>query len=145
MVREVVLADTKDINILSQSLGYNRQTDDQVELQLKTILNSDVDELYVYDDGEVKGWIHIFISNRVTSVPFIEIGGLVVSSEFQRLGIGRELIQHVRKYALDNKMKIRVRCNSGREFAHKFYQSIGFTKVKDQYVFEPIYIYYQNM
>lgn len=136
MIREVINTDIEVIATISQTLGYEGLTVEHVEQHIKTILDSHNDELFVYDDGEVKGWIHFFISNRVTTAPFIEIGGLAVSSDFQRLGIGRELIRYVETYACNRKMKIRVRCNTKRESAHKFYISLGFSKAKDQSVYE---------
>lgn len=76
MIRRAEITDLAGIKQAAVSLGYNRQTDEPVENQLKIILDSENDKLFVYDEGEVKGWIHFFISNRVTSSPFIEIGAL---------------------------------------------------------------------
>lgn len=76
MIRRAEITDLAGIKQAAVSLGYNRQTDEPVENQLKIILDSENDKLFVYDEGEVKGWIHFFTSHRVTSVPFVEIGAL---------------------------------------------------------------------
>ena len=89
-----------------------------------------------FEDGLIKGWVHVFIANRVASSPFLEIGGLAVSSEFRREGIGRELVNYALKWANERNLKTRVRCNSKRMNAHDFYLAMGFTKAKEQYIFE---------
>lgn len=136
MIRKAVLADAIAINTISKELGYTTQSNDLTKNRIKIILESTVDELFVFEDEQIKGWIHFFIANRVASSAFLEIGGLCVSSEFRREGVGRELINHALKWANSRELKTRVRCNSKRMIAHEFYLAAGFTKLKEQYIFE---------
>lgn len=136
MIRQAVIDDLNEIRTVSKELGYKDVSLDTAKYRLKTIIESDVDEIAVYDDQQVKGWIHFFVANRVASPSFVEIGGLVVSSQFRREGIGTALVHHVIKWAHARGLKTRVRCNSKRDSAHNFYTSVGFSKSKEQFIFE---------
>jgi len=136
LFRKAVIADSIAINSVSKELGYKVQTQEIANDRIKVIIESDIDELFVFEDDEIKGWIHFFIANRVASPPFLEIGGLVVSSEFRRKGIGKQLVNYAIKWAKDRNLKTRVRCNSKRISTHEFYLAIGFSKTKEQHIFE---------
>ncbi|MEM6996351.1 MAG: GNAT family N-acetyltransferase, partial [Myxococcota bacterium] len=45
------------------------------------------------DGHTVVGWVHVTHRRTMTSRAFVEITGLVVSSGYRRLGIGRALMQ----------------------------------------------------
>ncbi|NQY93459.1 MAG: GNAT family N-acetyltransferase, partial [Campylobacteraceae bacterium] len=94
----------------------------------------------VYENnGVIQGWIHFFIANRVASESFVEIGGLVVDSSVRREGIGKSLVEFVKHWAIKNKYKVKVRCNTKREETHIFYDSLGFENKKTQHVFQVIF------
>jgi len=104
---------------------------------LENIINSTVDYLMVYEDeGIIKGWIHFFVANRVASESFVEIGGLVVNPNTRREGVGRSLVEYTKKWSITNHYSIRVRCNSKREESHVFYESLGFSNKKTQFIFQ---------
>lgn len=136
-IREAEKSDFYEINLLSEELGYEKVTQLEAEKRLAVILKSENDKLWVYEDNNrIKGWIHAFIARRAASDSFAEIGGLVVSSDFRRKGIGKALVETSMEWAKSNKIKIRVRCNSKRSDTHVFYRSIGFDQIKSQHVFE---------
>jgi len=136
-IRKAKESDFEMIEILSNELGYKRQTKDIVEKRLKTILSSPLDNLFVYENtGKVKGWIHFFIANRVASESFVEIGGLVVDSSERREGIGKSLVEFVKQWSKNNNYQIRVRCNTQRGNTHLFYEHLSFMRKKSQYVFQ---------
>lgn len=136
MIRKALVADSIAINNLSKELGYKVEEQAIVNKRIRVIIESDIHELFVFDDGNIKGWIHAFVSNRVASPSFLEIGGLVVSSDFRRKGIGKELVNYVIKFAEEQNLKVRVRCNSTRASTHEFYLAMGFSKTKEQHIFE---------
>ena len=136
MIREAVTADSIAINAISKELGYKEQVQEVANDFIKTIIESDIDKLFVFEENEIRGWIHFFIANRVASTSFLEIGGLVVSSEFRKKGIGKKLVKYAIKWANERNLKTRVRCNSKRASSHEFYSAIGFSKTKEQYIFE---------
>ena len=136
-IREAKQVDSKAINIISIDLGYDIAPYDIADQRINNILKSKIDKLWVYsEDNQIKGWIHVFIANRVASSSFAEIGGLVVSSHFRRKGIGKHLAEHAMEWANINKLKIRVRCNTKRAETHLFYKAVGFSEIKSQHILE---------
>ena len=136
-IRKARKSDFEKIDSLSVELGYKQEEKKIVHKRLENIINSSVDNLLVYESGNIiKGWVHFFIANRVASESFIEIGGLVVDSKTRREGIGRSLVEYVKEWAILNNYSLRVRCNIKRENTHKFYESLDFFNKKTQYVFQ---------
>jgi N-acetylglutamate synthase-like GNAT family acetyltransferase len=136
-IREARQADAVEINSLSQDLGYVMVSHDVAEKRLAEILESGADKIWVgEEDGHILGWIHCFLTRRVASPAFVEIGGLVVSPDARRKGLGRQLVAHAAHWTQTYRMKVRVRCNAKRTDTHQFYQAVGFSLSKSQYVFE---------
>ena len=136
-IREAKQTDSEAINKLSTDLGYDIVPQVIADQRISEILKSETDKLWIYkEENQIKGWIHIFVANRVASSSFTEIGGLVVSSNCRRKGIGKRLVAYAAKWSKVNKLKIRVRCNTKRTETHLFYKSVGFLNTKSQHVFE---------
>jgi N-acetylglutamate synthase-like GNAT family acetyltransferase len=134
-IRIATFADSVAINLLSTHLGYGKTAQNIADLRLKQVLASINDQVYVYQqDNIVIGWLHLFKAHRIASSTFYEIAGLVVAPVARNKGVARELIAFAAK-SLSN-IELRVRCNSQREYAHKFYEKIGFEHTKTQYVFK---------
>jgi GNAT superfamily N-acetyltransferase len=139
MKAEIRLANTNDspgINQLTQQLGYEAMPEDTLQ-RISEINELKNHCIYVAADGEkVTGWIHAFLAISVESGKYIEIAGLVVSEKQRGLGIGKLLVEKVLEWSLEmNCPKIRVRCNTKRKEAHKFYEKLGFAEIKEQKVF----------
>jgi len=101
------------------------------------LLQADGQHVWVAEiDGAIVGWLHAFVALRVGVTPFIEIGGLVVQEGNRRARVGSRLVQQAAEWAKAEGLALRVRCNSKREPAHRFYQSLGFLLLKQQHVFE---------
>lgn len=133
-VREAVLADAGEVNLISKHLGYDAITESEATDKLHTLIESSVDRVYVCEyQGELVGWIHIFRANRLASPSFHEIGGLVVKPSVRGLGLGKALVRHAVE---QHKGVFRVRCNEKRTEAHRFYEGLGFTGSKSQRVFQ---------
>lgn len=136
MIRKAELKDIETLFELSKELGSSGIIDDNTIKRISKIINTKKDHLLVYDfENKVLGWVHFFVSNRVTG-SFVEIGGIVVSPDFRRKGIGRKLVEEVISYSRKQELKARVRCNSKRLGSHGFYKEIGFLLKKSQCVFE---------
>jgi len=137
IIRAAVKQDFERIIFLSHELGYKIEVKELQYKRLENIINSSVDYLFVYEcEGIIKGWIHFFIANRITSDSFVEIGGLVVDSKTRREGIGRSLVEYTKKWSSKNLYSIRVRCNSKRENTQLFYEALNFSNKKTQFVFQ---------
>src|SRR5579875_1406990 len=92
-LRNISVGDAKQIQLLSQQLGYNlslSETEGQIRLVLE---RNDNCSFVAIADEKVVGWIHGFIAIRIETKPFVEIGGLVVEENYRGKGIGKELIE----------------------------------------------------
>ena len=136
IIRNAKIKDSELITELSNQLGYEA-VNAEIQNRLKKILEHPENCIYVATQNEkVVGWIHGFYSMRVESDFFVEIGGLVVSDNFRKNGIGKKLVDKVIEWAeLKNCRKVRVRCNVIRTESHKFYEKIGFEINKEQKIF----------
>jgi len=133
-IRLAVGSDAKAINVVSKHLGYPALSDVEVEDDLRQLLESAHDEVYVAEaNGRVVGWLHLCFVRRLASANYYEIGNMVVDGDAQRQGIGRALIEHVSDLHPE---KIRVRSNELRVETHQFYEAMGFEVSKVQRVFE---------
>ena len=136
-IRQAENADSQQIFELCVQLGY---TVDQQQVmktlsQFEQDLNQQVFVAMV--DHKVMAWIHVFVSFRVESERFAEIGGMVVDQAVRAQGVGSQLIEHVSHWAIKQGiLKLRVRCADQRIDAHEFYLGRGMTKVKNQLVFD---------
>jgi GNAT superfamily N-acetyltransferase len=136
-LRPATIEDASAINLLAESLGYLPGSDEELAYRLENLISSDTDEVWVAENEmDVVGWIHFFVAKRIASTSFVEIGGIVVDSDFRNKGIGKDLIAEAKNWAVAKNIKLRVRSDSKREDAHRFYASTGFKKLKNQDVFE---------
>lgn len=137
LIREANIEDARTITRLAAQLGYDlpRHT---IISNIQSIHESPDNISYVaIIDNEVVGWMHVFYTVRIESMPFCEIAGLVVDEEYRGKGIGKLLVDRANAWcALKQCTKLKVRSNVTRKEAHKFYEMLGFTKVKKQAIFE---------
>lgn len=137
MIRIATINDFEGINRLGKTLGYEVSSEEHARERLLNVLNaSNTHHVWVYEEeGRVMGWIHSFVSLRVASDPFVEIGGIVVDDLVRRKGIGTKLVEHVRDWADELKLGLRVRSNVQRGETHDFYREMGLAVEKTQFVF----------
>lgn len=138
IIRNAVIEDAHFIGELSTQLGYPTSTT-QSAARLREILGSNEHLLLVasLDTGSVVGWVHVFFALRVESDPFAELGGFVVGDRFRGQGIGTRLLETAEQRIIQRGLqKLRVRSRSTRTNAHTFYQRLGFSKTKEQYVYD---------
>lgn len=131
--------DVTSLSYLVFQLGYSGD-DTKTSNRLSKILKQNDHCVYTAEVNEqIVGWIHAFITYRVESDAFVEIGGLVVDDKHRKQGIGKALVDAVIDWAKEKNMpKVRVRCNIIRDDAHAFYEQIGFEKKKEQNIFDKI-------
>ena len=88
-------------------------------------------------DNKPVGWVHGYLSLRLQSDSFAEIGGLVVAENHRGRGIGALLLGAVEEWARSkNLTKVRVRSNVIRGRAHGFYLQHGYRQGKTSHVFD---------
>lgn len=137
LIRPMAEGDLEAVAGLCGQLGYP-STPAEVERRLGQIEPSNDDGLFVAQDarGRVVGWVHVHGRALLVSDPYAEIGGLVVDGEARGQGVGRALMARAEAWAAEHGYgEVRVRSNTVREGAHRFYQQLGYRLVKSQHVF----------
>jgi GNAT superfamily N-acetyltransferase len=87
-------------------------------------------------DGQVSGWIGVYIFRSVETAPCAQISGLIVDRGQRSRGIGQLLLDAAAKWARRRGCgEIAVHCNVIRRRAHRFYERHGFRHVKTQRLF----------
>ncbi len=135
--RAIQLEDAQSIQLLSAQLGYEISVE-KTRNQIISILDSKNDfAILATKDNIVCAWLHGFIAIRLESLPFAEIGGLVVDKQHQNQGIAKAMIQAFSEWSKSQNInKVRVRCNVIRNETHLFYKKLGFIESKTQKVFD---------
>jgi predicted N-acetyltransferase YhbS len=87
-------------------------------------------------EGTVVGWIDVAIGQHLASGYYVEIGGLIVSSQCRNQRIGAQLVARGERWAAEKGLgKVIVRSRSTRESAHRFYLREGYSLQKTSAVF----------
>jgi GNAT superfamily N-acetyltransferase len=136
-IRKAQAGDAKRVAKLSGELGYPSNTE-AMRRRLKAIAWDPDHTAYVAEvkGGGIVGWAHAFITRSLLVEPFLELGGLVVTSSQQRQGVGKLLMIAVEGWARRKGVNtIRVRSRSNRKAAHAFYREIGYQQLKTQETF----------
>lgn len=84
-------------------------------------------------DGQIAGWIGVFVYRCVEANARAEISGLVVDDRFRSRSIGLRLLERAEEWARQNGCNIvTLRSNVIRERAHGFYERHGYVHTKTQ-------------
>jgi GNAT superfamily N-acetyltransferase len=135
-IRPMETGDAAEISRLCDALGYPN-TSDAVARRFSLLSSSTRDVVFVaLNGGAVVGWAHAFLSVLLETDPFVEIGGIVVAEAARRRGAGRLLMSAAEQWAVSHGcVEVRLRSNVLRDGAHRFYESLGYQRLKTQYTF----------
>lgn len=137
-IQPAAASDAPTITELTEELGYEVSVA-EIERRLDGILGDDDHAVFVariQDDDELVGWVHVAGVKRLEATFFAELGGLVVQEKARRHGVGRRLVDAAARWAhAAGYRTLRVRTNVVRHDAPRFYESVGFARIKDQQVF----------
>lgn len=134
MIRKAVFADLDGLIKLNENeLGY-QLSEVIVQKQLNKVIASESHLLLVAElDGNIVGYAHASEYDVLYFDSLYNLLGLSVQSDYQGRGIGRALMKAVEEAAvLKGKAGVRVNSGAQREAAHRFYQAIGYQKIKQQ-------------
>lgn len=136
-VREATESDAARLAALSTQLGYPTTPEQAVE-RLHVLRERPENEILVAEDGgTVVGWLHVCVMRFFESPAFAEVGGLVVDEAWRGRGVGGRLVQEAARWATERGFqKLRVRSNTVRTDAHRFYEREGFRRTKTQVVLD---------
>jgi GNAT superfamily N-acetyltransferase len=134
----MVAADARAVAALTGELGYPvgvdelRRRVDHLRSQLANEVLVAVD-----DDDRPIGWIHVGRTPTLETSDAALIGGLVVGDAHRDGGIGTALVAAAEAWArAAGATRMVVRSRSTRERAHRFYEDLGYGRVKVSHVFE---------
>lgn len=133
-IRELIRDDVRFVPPLMHELGYPLDEEevlfnlDQIRLRNGIILVAEC-------DGKVVGCLSAVVNAGLAEGVFGEIVSLVVTREYRGTGIGGRLVKQAEDWFRPQVRKIRVRANSIRLEAHRFYKSLGFKEIKTQISF----------
>lgn len=133
-LREAKLTDYKAIQEISKyALGYDC-LEEQVKSQLEQIIVSDREKLYVAVCKEqVVGYIHAENYLVLYFPPMKNLLGFAVHQDYQKQGIGTQLLNEVEKWAKESgACGVRLNSSIARKEAHEFYRHHGYTIEKEQ-------------
>ena len=136
IIRTARLADAAEIARLTAQLGYEADPA-SIDARLSRLLARE-EQLFLVaaSDGHVVGWIHALIGDYIESDPFVVIGGLVVDRNARRLGVGRLLMLQAEDWARSRGHSvIRLSSSATRTAAHRFYEALGYTRIKIHFAF----------
>jgi GNAT superfamily N-acetyltransferase len=117
-------------------LGYDVASAGVSERLARILARTDQRFLIAEDEGRPVGWLHASMAVYLEADPFVLIAGLVVDRDCRGRGIGRMLMGHAEQWAREQRCSlVRLSSSSGRVAAHRFYEHLGYTRIKTQYAF----------
>jgi N-acetylglutamate synthase-like GNAT family acetyltransferase len=140
IIRDAVLADAARIADLSTQLGYP-STMEQALVRLRSLPQNGTHAVYVAENEQhgVVGWVHVYEHLPVCHDRVAEVAGLVVDAPCRGSGAGKRLMKAAEHWAREKGLSaVVLRSNVVREPAHKFYEKLGYTRIKTQHAFRKI-------
>jgi len=127
----------KQVTRLLNQLGYNVGSD-ELPNRIESIRENDKGIVFLaIEEEKIVGCTHTMVVSRLAEGTCGEVVSLVVDESMRGKGIGKFLLKESTNWLKERgQTKVRIRCNSIREEAHKFYSHLGYTEKKSQKVFE---------
>lgn len=132
--REYRSNDFSELLKLMATLGYPL-TVEELKKNIHLYQEEGGQILVAEKNGVVLGCITVTMSASVAEGVYGEIKSLVVSEKARGMGVGSVLSEGAEAWLSERVNRIRVRTNSVREKAHKFYEKQGYSHVKSQKVY----------
>jgi GNAT superfamily N-acetyltransferase len=128
--------DANAIAALTVQLGYDVDAASVARRLSRILADTDARVFVAEVSGTVAGRVHAAIAQHIESDPFVTIGGMVVDERFRGRGVGRALMQRVEAWAAERGCGlVRLSSSMTRTGAHRFYQQLGYRRVKTQQAF----------
>ena len=133
-IRVAQLSDAQHLAPLAGQLGYP-STPEQVAARLRGISADSEHAVFVAErnNGEIAGYVDVFLFRTAASNVRAEIAGLVVHEASRSQNIGRMLMARAENWAHEKGCsECGLRSNVIREGAHRFYENLGYRVIKTQ-------------
>jgi GNAT superfamily N-acetyltransferase len=131
------IEDVTAVTELARQLGYP-STNDEIQNRFERMQKEPGNHVLVAraTDGTACGWIHLRHDFSLGSDPRLEVAGLVVDEKVRGQGIGAQLMAEAEKHARAHGLHlIRLRSNTSRAGAHRFYERLGYAIKKTSHLF----------
>jgi GNAT superfamily N-acetyltransferase len=141
MIQRMTREDLFPLVELLKQLGYE-STLQQVVARFERL---DKDDDYCLlaartSEGAVVGCVFIHGYHTLESDPCAEVGGMVVDEQHRRRSVGRNLMMEAERWALGKGYsEIFLRTTFARTAAHRFYESLGYSVWKEQYIYHKLF------
>ncbi|MFC4161101.1 GNAT family N-acetyltransferase [Chitinimonas lacunae] len=137
LVRHAQHADAAAVAALLPDLGYSA-TAEEVARRLEHLWQWPDQVIWVAERaGVLLGLCHLQGVPLLASDGYAEVQALVVAQAAQRSGVGTALLRQAREWAREKGYaRLRLRSGVHREEAHRFYEAVGFTRLRASYAFE---------
>jgi len=125
---------------LADELGHPT-TPEQVATRFSEASRQDTYALIVAEvpSGELAGFMELVVERLIDAEPRVDVAGLVVSEACRGIGIGRVLMAHAEKWAVERGCRIvHLRSNVKRAGAHAFYERLGYEYFKTERAFRKL-------
>ncbi len=135
-IREAQPQDYARVAELAGQLSYPSSAE-EIAARLEGMKRSSDHAVFVAElDGEVAGWLGVYVCRMVEAQARAEVSGLVVDERFRSQRIGWHLLDRAERWAREKGCGvIGLRSNVIRDRAHAFYERNGYQHVKTQKAF----------
>lgn len=137
-IRRAHLPDYARIAVLYAQLGYIIP-ETEMRDRIAALAQTPSEIVYVADkpDAPVIGCIHAGLCRTLSEGEHLRIYGLVIDAAYRNRHIGQLLVEAVEEWACGLGCElVWIRSNIIREDAHRFYERLGYQKIKTQYTLE---------
>lgn len=133
-IRQAALEDISAIHFLNKDALHYDYPLEEAEQHLRYLLSSPTNQLFVAEIEEaVVGYVHVAEYISSYGPRLVNILALAVRNDVQRKGIGKALMEQAAHWAnATGAAGIRLNSGESRIEAHRFYEHIGFKKIKNQ-------------
>lgn len=138
VIRPLKKKDIETVRQLLNELGYPLDKDklltniDHVHQKNGIIFVAEINR-------EVVGCLSAMVNVGLAEGLFGEILSLVVSEKHRGKGIGKILVEQAEEWLKPKTDRVRIRANTLRLDAHRFYKSLGYQEIKTQISFIKIW------
>jgi GNAT superfamily N-acetyltransferase len=133
-IRDVRPQDYARIAELAGQLTYP-SSKDEIAKRFDGMRRSEENAVFVAQlaDGEIAGWLAVFVYRVVEADARAEISGFVVDERYRSQRVGMHLLARAEGWAREKGCRaIGLRSNVLRDRAHAFYEGHGYQHVKTQ-------------
>jgi GNAT superfamily N-acetyltransferase len=139
-IRRAQIEDHDCIVALYAQLGYIVSKAEMRD-RIRALIQIPSEIIYVADkpDAPAIGCIHAGLCRTLSEGEYLRVYGLVVDAEYRGQHIGQLLMEAAEEWARGLGCKlVWIRSNIIREDAHRFYDRIGYEKIKTSYTLEKV-------